>query len=225
MEISLNQPVNYHIQERQATTAFESQEKDSYTYEASGNLFTVIVPTEDYAISLSHDFQYWIDYAGPMLWDGYTEFSEPLQQGICLEATSSDQLNSLYYIFLPPPRFLPDRIKMIRPLPEQFINYIAQKNHLVFLDLPNGRTSGVYPPDYWNERVTVDYPQGIPLSGRLIHPEYGSGRWQLRYWKNVGGHCYRREKYEYTVLLSVSYDAENADTWFTTAEEMLKPKK
>jgi hypothetical protein len=225
MEYSVNQTVDYYNIDRQASFSLQSQEKKSYIYDEPGDRFTVTVPANGYETSLSHDFRYWIDFATPMTSDGYTDLSYPLQQGVCLEATSSDQLHSLYYIFLPPPDLLPCRTHVMCPLPEQFINYIAQKNRLVFLDLPQGRTSGVYPPDYWANHIDEDYPQGVSLTGRLIHPERGLGKWQLQYWKNVGGQHYGYATYKYTVVLLVSYEEAGADTWFTSAEHMLKPKR
>lgn len=193
---------------------FSSVIAENYIFSPIGDNLKVMIDQRAFAIDFFDSFTYWKDYSGPYNYDGYTDLSIAAGFASGIQAASLDQKKCFFYAFLTPEERLPSRVHELQSIQEQYINYLAAVNNIVFFDLPGDRSSSVYPPDFWSNNYKENYP--LPSKGRCKHPDFGAGNWYLHFWKHDNG--------KVSLLLAISYEQKDQQAWFSSVMKMIKKR-
>lgn len=208
-----------------------------FSYNHPDDRFAVKENLIEYSKKEIQDFSYWVDTTHTYTYDGVTDLSAKLQSGTALELTSNTENSYLYYIFVPQEEWGLKRGHIMEPMPEQFINFIAKNKYLIFLDLHGGRSSDVYPPNYFgNYHKDAQYAEATPITGTVLRPitlpdqstVYETGKWQLIYWvqQSRSFKDSRNHGKPTSILLSISFeDSDHAAQFFKKSQSLLITKK
>lgn len=187
---------------------------ETYVFSPSGDKLKLVINKSQYNLDFFDSFNYWSDYSGPYNYDGYTDFSFLEGTGNGIKAATPDQKKQLFYAYL---RKIKHGIPTheLQSVQEQYLNYVASLEGIIFFDLPENRESSTYPPDYWSySNYKGSYP--LPTTGKCMHPKLGNGLWYLFYWDHSDGN--------HSFVIAISFEQKNELKWFTTVRNMIKKK-
>lgn len=174
---------------------------------------TIDIPKENYTVNYYTEFSHWIDYAGPYLRDGVTEFLDTVSTGSSVEIQSQDMNKLLIFTNLPKPQRTGGRRNELQSPLKQYLNFIAQKKNITLFDLPGRQESTQYPPAYFGGKDIIAVDVNATFTGSCIHPQYGPGSWQLSVWNHEQGSSF---------LFVVAFATSDPEQWFEEANEMVK---